>query len=148
MIPQVLVLPRIRRTQAVTDHARSMHFDRPGYRHYTLFAADQLAETVILPHLFKACSRTARQRGLLGLTRLEPHTALLLPEQIVHMLGMKIPLDLVFVDCHGRVCKVKAHVRPGWRLIGSWRAKHVIELAAGQAATRGLIRGRQLIWHP
>jgi uncharacterized membrane protein (UPF0127 family) len=56
---------------------------------------------------------------------------------------MRIPLDVVFCDRDLRVVGVKADLRP-WRVAGARGTKLTLELAAGEAARRGVAVGTQL----
>lgn len=87
----------------------------------------------------------ARLTGLLACDRLEPGAGLLLvPGGSVHTLGMRFPLDLLFLDREHRVLHVAAAVRP-WRVaFAPSGTAAVLELAAGGAAARGLVPGSVL----
>jgi uncharacterized protein len=87
----------------------------------------------------------ARMRGLLGRRDLPNGEGILLkPASSVHMAFMRFPIDAVFLDGNFRVVKVAADLRP-WRMAGSRQAKAVLEIAAGEAARRGLTTGDQLV---
>lgn len=86
----------------------------------------------------------SRFRGLLGRHGLEPGEGLLLsPSSSVHTMFMRFPIDVVFLDRGLKVVAVSAAVRP-WRLAGSKGARHVLELGAGEALTRGIRTGERL----
>jgi uncharacterized protein len=86
----------------------------------------------------------SRLRGLLGRRGLEPGQGLLLsPSCSVHTLFMRFPIDVVFLDRGLRVLGVAAGVRP-WRLAGRRGARHVLELAVGEARARGIRTGERL----
>jgi len=73
----------------------------------------------------------ARMRGWLGRRRLDEGEALwLLPCRAVHTLGMRMPIDVVFLDTRGVVVRVVSALPPG-RAALCWRAASVLELAAG-----------------
>jgi uncharacterized membrane protein (UPF0127 family) len=61
----------------------------------------------------------------------------------IHMFFMRIPLDVVFCDRDLRIVGIAADLRP-WRVAAARRAKVAIELAAGEAARRGIAVGTQL----
>jgi uncharacterized membrane protein (UPF0127 family) len=85
-----------------------------------------------------------RLRGLLGRDRLEPGDGLLLrPAGSVHTCFMRMPIDLVLLDGDLRVLRTVAGLAP-WRAAGAWRARAALELAAGQAAARGVRPGDTL----
>lgn len=93
----------------------------------------QLAKTVL-----------TRLRGLLGRSELNADEGIWLqPCASVHTFFMRFPIDVVFCDADLRVLSVAPEV-PRWRL-RSWRgARIAIELAAGEAARRGVTTGAQL----
>jgi uncharacterized membrane protein (UPF0127 family) len=84
-------------------------------------------------------------RGLLGRHRLAPGAGLLLadPLRCVHTIGMRFPIDVVFLDRDLRVVHVAPAVPPG-RLCWHRRGRLQLELAAGTAQARGLVPGRRL----
>jgi hypothetical protein len=85
-----------------------------------------------------------RFRGLMGRAEL-PHGEGMLfrPGGSVHMFFMKFPLDVVFCDRDLNVLAIRPGLRP-WRTAGAPRAKVTIELAAGEAARRGVEPGTRL----
>ena len=86
----------------------------------------------------------SRFRGLLGRSGLQPGEGLLLsPSSSVHTMFMRFPIDVVFLDRGMEVVGVSADVRP-WRLAGRRGARHVLELAAGEAQARELRTGERL----
>jgi len=86
----------------------------------------------------------SRFRGLLGRSGLQPGEGLLLsPSSSVHTMFMRFPVDVVFLDRGMEVVGVSADVRP-WRLAGRRGARHVLELAAGEAQARELRTGERL----
>jgi uncharacterized protein len=86
-----------------------------------------------------------RMKGLLGRSDLASGEGILLkPASSVHMAFMRFPIDAVFLDRDMRVVKVAATLRP-WRLAGARGAKSVLEIAAGEAARRGVSVGDRLL---
>jgi uncharacterized membrane protein (UPF0127 family) len=88
-----------------------------------------------------------RGRGLLGRTELpEGYALVIYPEWSIHMMFMKIPLDILFVDQHDRVVGLR-HRLPPWSPfagVAPWRGKYVIELPAGVLASTNTQLGDQL----
>lgn len=117
-------------------------FEGDGYERGAL--RDAATGEVLVGQLVIARSRSARKKGLLGLEGLGSDTGLLLPDPLVHMVGMKFALDLVFISRSSEVVKVCADVTPGVKAKGTLRAKWCLELAAGQAAAAGLRPGLKL----
>jgi uncharacterized membrane protein (UPF0127 family) len=95
-----------------------------------------------------AATRAARRRGLLGRKSLGATEGLLLtPCKAVHTVGMRFPIDIIFIDRDGRAVRIVPALAP-WRIAMSARAKAVIELAAGQAAASDIRVGDLLYLAP
>lgn len=91
-----------------------------------------------------ADSSKKRKTGLLKHNCLEPGDGLwLVPCEAVHTIGMKFPIDILFLDKKRRVVKVRSNVGR-WRMTGSLRAHSVLELPAGTAEASGTQCGDQL----
>ena len=88
-----------------------------------------------------------RLRGLLGRDRLDQGEGLLLvPCRAVHMMGMRLSLDVALLDRSGRVVAVFEELRPG-RTIASHREAHAaLELPAGALRQAALGPGAMLAW--
>jgi uncharacterized membrane protein (UPF0127 family) len=85
-----------------------------------------------------------RMRGLLGRSELPAGEGILLrPCSSVHMMFMRFPIDVVFCDRDLRVLSVVPELRP-WRFAAKRGAKVTFELAAGEAAKRGVAAGARL----
>lgn len=88
----------------------------------------------------------SRLRGLICCgPSLPEHAGLLIaPCNSVHMLGMRWPLEAIFLSKDWRVLKIASPLRP-WTSVsacpGAWA---VLEWGVGQAARRGLREGAQL----
>jgi uncharacterized membrane protein (UPF0127 family) len=74
----------------------------------------------------KACGLALRRRPPDGWGLLFPRC------RSVHTFGMRFPIDVVFLDRHGRPIDIRHAVRPG-RLIANRHAAAVIEMRAGAA---------------
>lgn len=87
-----------------------------------------------------------RLRGLLGRADMPPGSAMMLEGcGSVHTIGMRFPLDLVFLDKKWRVVSVKRNVSPGSPMIfGGARARRVIECRADALDFSGLEIGAHL----
>ena len=95
-----------------------------------------------------AATRAARRRGLLGRDSLAPTEGLMLaPCKAVHTVGMRFPIDVVFIDGDGRAVRVVPELAP-WRIAMSARARAVIELAAGTAKASDIQVGDMLYLAP
>jgi len=100
----------------------------------------------VVRKVWKAGNAWERMRGLLGRARLGEGEALLLePCRSVHCLGMRYPLDLVYVDRGGCVCKLVYGLKPG-RFSASLGAHATLELAEGGLAAAGIKLGDVMVW--
>ena len=87
-------------------------------------------------------SGPARRHGLLDREGLEG-AVLLTPAASVHTVGMRFPIDVVFLDKNLRVLRVLT-MPPGRLGLPRLRARHVLETAAGGCARWGIARGARL----
>jgi uncharacterized membrane protein (UPF0127 family) len=88
-----------------------------------------------------------RFKGLLGRRGLEPGEGLWLkPCRAVHMLGMRFPLDVAFLDHEGNVVAAYPNLGPGTRTAWHPRADSALELPAGTLAGSGTREGDQIVW--
>jgi uncharacterized membrane protein (UPF0127 family) len=89
-----------------------------------------------------------RLRGLLGHAEPGPGEGLLLsPCSSVHMVGMRFPIDVAFLDREGRVLAVRQALRPGLRIAACRGARYTLELRAGTLASTGTVPGDRLQWY-
>ncbi|MEI6971271.1 MAG: DUF192 domain-containing protein [bacterium] len=74
----------------------------------------------------------SRLVGLIGRKSLPGGSAFLIPAcGSVHTFFMRFDLDLVFIDCTGRVVKVARNISPFRLVFGGPRAATTIEMASG-----------------
>ena len=103
-------------------------------------------QSCLVPRVWKAASALERMRGLLGRPPLASGEGLLIDAcNMVHTIGMRYALDLVFLDATGHVRKLVHHVKP-LRCAGAFSANKTLELPAGSLATLRLNLGEQLTW--
>lgn len=87
--------------------------------------------TVLATRLEVADRGPARRKGLLGRVCLHPGEGLwIVPCESVHTFRMKFGIDLVYLDRHKRVKKVRSNVVPG-KLSACLTAHSVLELPTG-----------------
>ncbi len=98
---------------------------------------------VLADALHTAFDSASRRQGLLRQAAWPPGSALIIaPCQAVHTVGMRFPIDVLFVDRAGVVVKVRENVVP-WRVAGALRGFAAIELPAGTLAGR-VARGERV----
>ena len=66
----------------------------------------------------------------------------------VHTIGMRTPLDVVFLDKQNRVVKVESNVTPHKLYVGARNAHTVAEFGPGFAKANPLEPGEQLLIEP
>lgn len=94
---------------------------------------------LIIARIVRADTIATQTAGLLGRTRVDDDEGMWFDRcSGIHTLGMRVSIDVVFVDGKGAVLGVAANVRP-WRFwVGCAGAKSVLELAAGNAQRQGI----------
>jgi uncharacterized membrane protein (UPF0127 family) len=87
-------------------------------------------------------------RGLLGRSDLPQGEGILLrPAGSIHTFFMRFPIDVVFLNEENEVVKVVHRLAP-WNAAGMKGARSVIELAAGEAESRGIEVGSTMQFDP
>ena len=82
-----------------------------------------------------ASSFVARLVGLLNRKSLHRQEGLLIsPGGSIHTLGMRFPIDAVFLDQQLQVLKLAPQVRPWRGVLAPPRTRYVLELRAGRIA--------------
>ena len=101
--------------------------------------------TLLIPRATFARSWRARLVGLLAHRSLPDDEAMILPAcDSIHTIGMRFPIDAVFIDAAWRVVRVTSALPPGRFILPVRGAWGVVELAAGQAEVLALRVGDQL----
>jgi len=91
-----------------------------------------------------ANTSATRKTGLLKHTKLDPGEGLwITPCEGVHTIGMKFPIDVLFLNKKRKVLKIRPAM-PKWRMSMCLRAHSVLELPSGMAAATETVRGDQL----
>jgi uncharacterized protein len=86
----------------------------------------------------------SRMKGLLGRRQLPPGEGILItPAPSIHTFFMRFPIDVVFLGRDLEVIDLVYSLGP-WRTASRRGARAVLELAAGQAADRGVRIGDRL----
>jgi protein-S-isoprenylcysteine O-methyltransferase Ste14/uncharacterized membrane protein (UPF0127 family) len=87
-----------------------------------------------LPHcVITADNFITRMIGLLGLSSMPVHTALHLKSSgTIHTIGMKFPIDVIFLDKYGKILKKLENIKPNRIYPAPSHTASVLEFAAGQ----------------
>jgi len=105
---------------------------------------NQSRETLLADRAQIADTSKTRKIGLLKHNRLERGEGLwITPCEGVHTIGMKFPIDVVYLDKKRKVLKIRAAM-PKWRMSACLFAHSVLELPSGAAAATNTAAGDQL----
>ncbi|MDA8245218.1 DUF192 domain-containing protein [Acidithiobacillus sp.] len=87
-----------------------------------------------------------RLQGLLGKTGFSDQQGLLLTAcGSVHTVGMRFPIDVIFLDAELRILTCHPEVS-AWRMKSCRGAHMTLEVAAGGVARHGVVPGQRLTW--
>ncbi|MFW6159028.1 MAG: DUF192 domain-containing protein [Planctomycetota bacterium] len=110
----------------------------------TVRACRESDGTTVINPLHVARRAADRMRGLLGRDSLDEREGLWLRRcRLIHTIGMRFPIDLVYLTDQREVCKVVERLPP-WRISACLGADSVIELKGGAARRLGLGPGTRL----
>jgi uncharacterized protein len=110
----------------------------------TVVVRNQTRDILLAESADVADTSATRQKGLLGRDRLSPGQGLwIVPCEGVHTCGMRFPIDVLYLDRHKRVRKLRHAMMP-WRLSLCFLAHSVLELPAGMIEESGTKTGDQL----
>jgi uncharacterized membrane protein (UPF0127 family) len=94
----------------------------------------------------KANTSEKRRTGLLKHESLPKGEALwIAPCEAVHSFWMKFAIDVIYLNKHKRVLKIRRNMVP-WRISGCLTAHSVLEVPAGMAEETRTERGDQLVF--
>ena len=103
--------------------------------------------TEVGSQVFFASTWWGRARGWLGYPEPPPGTGLLLvPCKGIHMIGMKYPIDVAFLDLSNVVVATYASLQPWQRTKLHGNAHSALELPSGTLQKTGTAVGDQLSW--
>jgi uncharacterized membrane protein (UPF0127 family) len=105
---------------------------------------NQSRDTTLADRALIADSSKTRKTGLLKHERLELGEGLwITPCEGIHTVGMKFPIDVLFLDKNRKVVKIRPAM-PRWRMAACLWAHSVLELPSGTAAATKTTPGDQL----
>ena len=100
----------------------------------------------LVTNAWKTESAWERMRGLLGRKQLSEQDALLIaPCSSVHTIGMKYPIDIIYLDMKGKVLKTVSELKP-LRFSLCFNASYTLELAPGFLRCTPVKKGEMLEW--
>lgn len=101
---------------------------------------------LLVSNAMRTTTALERMRGLIGRPPLQPDEGLLIaPCWSIHTLGMRYPIDAVFLTPNWQIRKIVNGLKPS-RLAWSPGSAMTLELAAGAANRLQLTPGMELAW--
>lgn len=92
----------------------------------------------IAKHVRIAASSTERRKGLLGISEMDRESGLWIhPCEAIHTFGMKMAIDVIFLDRKYRIKKMRRQISPN-RIAFCISASSVVELPAGTIVASGI----------
>ncbi len=83
--------------------------------------------------------------GLLGTDHIDKNKVLYIPScSSIHTIGMKYPIDLLFLDKQGVIIKKITHLQPNKTTKNYFKAKSVLEFADGQTDAESFEEGQRI----
>jgi hypothetical protein len=100
---------------------------------------------IIATRVQPAASLIERTVGLLMRREIRPDEGLWIePCSAIHTMGMRVPIDVIFLDKAKRVLRLHPKV-PRWRwALVCWKARSVVELGSGALQEIDLLPGDRL----
>ena len=87
----------------------------------------------------------SRLKGLLGMKQFSPGSALIIKScSTIHTVGMKFPIDVLFVDKQGRISKMYYGVKPGRIVSGGLSSVMAVELPQGTIDNTSISTGDRI----
>ncbi|MGC9217045.1 DUF192 domain-containing protein [Acidithiobacillus sp.] len=103
-------------------------------------------DQVLWSEVRMAASFLDRLQGLLGKAGLSDQQGLLLTAcGSVHTVGMRFPIDIIFLDADLKVLACHSRVRP-WQFKSCRGARMTLEVASGGIERHGVLSGQCLMW--
>jgi uncharacterized membrane protein (UPF0127 family) len=97
-----------------------------------MLAVNRTRGTLIGVDIARADTIGARMRGLYAYRKLELGDGIwLVPCNGVQTIGMKLTIDVIFLDRKGRIVRIYEHLRPGSFIWWIRKAHSALELTAG-----------------
>lgn len=87
---------------------------------------------IVATRIDRLSSFLHRAVGLLARTTIRPDEGVWITScRAIHTLGMRVAIDVIFVDAQGRVIRVDSNVKPNRLALGCKGADSVVELGSG-----------------
>ena len=110
-------------------------------------ALNKTRNVLLADRLEWAGTSEARRKGLLGRTSFPRGEGIyIVPTQWIHMIGMKFPIDVAFLDREGKVLVIHHRLRPNRFSKLVLRADGALELPEGTFAETGTVQGDTVVF--
>jgi len=110
-------------------------------------AFNETRNVLIADRLEWAGTSETRKKGLLGRASFERGEGIyIVPTQWIHMIGMKFPIDVAFLDDKGKVLATHHRLKPNRFSKLVLRANGALELPEGTLAETGTAQGDVVVF--
>ncbi len=110
-------------------------------------ALNKTRNVLLADHLEWAGASETRRKGLLGRTAFQRGEGIyIVPTQWIHMIGMKFPIDVAFLDREGKVLAIHHGLKPNRFSKLVLRADGALELPEGILLETGTSRGDVVVF--
>jgi uncharacterized protein len=110
-------------------------------------AFNKTRNVLLAERLEWAGTSETRRKGLLGRTALQRGEGIyIVPTQWIHMIGMKFPIDVAFLDGQGKVLVIHHGLKPNRFSKLVLRADGALELPLGVLAETGTEKGDVVVF--
>lgn len=107
---------------------------------------DASTERCIVPEVWQTANARERMRGLLGRPALTEEQGIWIePCSSIHTIGMRYPIDVIFMNKSGVVKKVSRKLK-SFRFTACSGTRSTLELKSGRADSIGIQEGMSLYW--
>ena len=110
-------------------------------------ALNKTRNTLLADRLLWAGTSETRRKGLLGRAEFQRGEGVyIVPTQWIHMIGMKFPIDVAFLDDKGKVLAIHHRLKPNRFSKLVLRADGALELPEGILAETGTSKGDVVVF--
>ncbi|GAC1389332.1 MAG: hypothetical protein NVSMB31_05170 [Vulcanimicrobiaceae bacterium] len=110
------------------------------------YVRNATTNAILASNVVRASGALARVIGFMGRKRIAPSEGLWFDRcWAIHTVGMRVMLDVLFLDRGGRVVEIAVGVPPSRWAVACPRAHSVLELGHGAIAASDVLLGDQIV---
>lgn len=112
------------------------------------YVRNATTDAILARRVVRASSAWSRTVGFIGRKRITPDEGMWFDKCCaIHTVGLRVPIDVLFLDRAGRVLEIAVGVPPARLAIVCTRAYSVLELGHGAIAASDILLGDQMVFH-